>query len=94
MDLFKELQKKSGTKQKTIILPESYDERVISAVKEILKNKLAKVILIQTNKNIEQFIKPHKSLTIIDINFAKDFLEEHLSLKKMSKPATPDPAVV
>ena len=39
MDLFAKLHKKSGTKLKTVILPESYDERVIEAAKVILKNK-------------------------------------------------------
>ena len=37
MDLFKKLEAKAKKNLKTIILPESYDERVIEASKIILK---------------------------------------------------------
>lgn len=71
---------------KTIILPESNDERVVSAAKIILKNKIAKVILIQSDNSLERRISPHKNLTIIDINFSEDFSEKYFSLRKKTKP--------
>ncbi|MBK8554070.1 MAG: phosphotransacetylase [Ignavibacteria bacterium] len=66
---------------KTIILPESYDKRIIEAAGEILKNKSAKIILIRTEKNLESYNEPDKNLTIIDINFSVDFLKEYHSIK-------------
>ena len=79
---------KSRKKLKTIILPESFDPRVIEAVKIILKKELAKIILISDSsvKNIETFIKPDKNLTIIDIGFASDFVKEYYGIKIKKKP--------
>ncbi len=84
MDLFKELQKNSPKKLKTIIFPESHDERILEAVEIILKKKISKVILIDANNNIEKLIKTHENLTIrnVDFNFNKYFLNEYISLKK------------
>ncbi len=86
MDIFKKLQKKSATKLKTIILPESYDVRVIRAVKEILNKNIAKIILIQSKGDLGKLIKPHKNLNNIDINLSKDILPEYHSLRKKTKP--------
>lgn len=38
-------------KQKTIVLPEGYDERTIDAASEIMKNKLAKEVIILGDEN-------------------------------------------
>ncbi|MEO8211134.1 MAG: phosphate acetyltransferase [bacterium] len=81
MDLYTLLGKSPRRKSKTIIFPESYDERVIQASKEILNRKLAKIILIQSGKNLETLISPHKNLTIIDINFSLKFLNEYHSIR-------------
>lgn len=81
MGIYNQLQKNSVKRKKTIIFPESYDGRIIEAVKLILKRKLAKVILIQTGTNLESMIKPHRDLTIIDNEFRTDFLNEYHSIK-------------
>lgn len=70
---------------KTIIFPESYDDRILAAVKKILKNNIAKVILISKN-NSEPLLKPHKDLTVIDINFASQFLNEYHDRRIQKKP--------
>jgi phosphate acetyltransferase len=80
MDLYKTLNSKAKKKQKTIILPESYDKRVLDAVKFILKNKLAKIILIRAGNKIP--ISEHKYLDIIDIGFAEQFIDEYLHIRK------------
>lgn len=85
MDLYKELEKNSRKKNKTIIFPESYDERVKDAVVKILKKKIANVILIQTNKKLNAELRPHKSLTIIDYKFSVDFLNEYYAIKLKKK---------
>lgn len=80
MDLFKLLVQKAKKNLKTIILPESYDERVIEASKVILKEGLAKLILIDTGKSIK--LVEHKNLNIIDINFSKQFIEEYTNIRQ------------
>ncbi len=90
MDLFNSLIKKAGKKSKTIIFPESYDQRVLNAVKEILKKKTASVILISDpeseGKGLDELIKSDRNLTIIDLKFASDFLNEYHSIRIRKKP--------
>lgn len=76
----------ASKKLKTIILPESYDERVLEASRIILKERIAKVILIGNGKDLEKLIGPHKNLTIIDLGFNVDFVDEHFNLRKLRKP--------
>ena len=83
MDIYKSLSIKAKKKQKTIILPESYDDRVLDAVKYILNHKLAKIILIGTGKRIP--LKENKQLDIIDIGFAEQFINEYLQIRKKKK---------
>lgn len=80
MDLFKILESKARKKQKTIILPESYDKRVIEAAKILLKKRTAKIILIRNKKDIR--ISDQTGLDIVDIDFAKQFGGEYYSLRK------------
>jgi len=80
MELFKKLEIKAKKKFRTIILPESYDPRVIEAAKIILKKKSAKLILIDTGKTIK--IPEDKNLEIIDIGFAKQFAGEYARLRQ------------
>lgn len=80
MDLFKTLEAKAKKKIKTIIFPESYDKRVLDAVKIIIGKKLAKVILIQNGNDIP--LVPSKDIAIIDINFASQFDKEYLEIRK------------
>ena len=84
MDLFKILEFKAKKKFRTIILPESYDPRVIEAAKIILKKGLAKLILIDTGKVIK--LPEHKNLDIIDIGFAKQFAKEYTKLRSKKNP--------
>jgi len=84
MDLFKKLEGKAKKNLRTIILPESYDERVIEASKVILKKGLAKIILIDTGKAIK--LPEHKNLDIIDIHFAKQFASEYYKIRRMKNP--------
>ncbi len=46
IELLKKIRKEAATKGKTIVLPESHDERVLKAAEIILKEKLASVITI------------------------------------------------
>ncbi|HLT24618.1 MAG TPA: phosphate acyltransferase [Ignavibacteria bacterium] len=84
MDLFKELAEKAKQKHKTIIFPESDDPRVIEAVKILTKKKLAKVILIDNGfSNID--LKDSDYLTVIDISFSAQFINEYLKIKQKKK---------
>ena len=51
MDIFKILSTKAKKNKRTIIFPESYEPRVIEAVKIALKEKLCKVILIGNDQD-------------------------------------------
>jgi len=85
LDLFKKLGKKAKKNLRTIILPESHDERVIKAARVILRKRLAKIILISTGKPIK--ISNDKNLDIIDINFSKQFVNEYFELRNNKKPS-------
>ena len=45
-DLINDLQKRASAKKKTIILPESNDDRVLSAAAELTRKKIARIILV------------------------------------------------
>lgn len=74
MDIFRKLEAAAKRKMKTIILPESYDPRIVEAAKIILKKKLAKLILIDTGKRIK--LPENDNLDIVDIEFSVQFAEE------------------
>ena len=84
MDLFKILKSKAKRNIKTIILPESYDKRVLDAAKIILNKKLAKLILIQRGSPIP--LKPSKGLAIIDIGFSQQFVKQYYDIRKKKAP--------
>ena len=90
MDLYKALEKNAVKKLRSIILPESYDPRVIEAAKIILKKGIGKVILISLKDkpflNSGSLADPHRNLTIIDIGFAADLLKEYHAIKTRKKP--------
>ena len=79
MDIFRKLEAAAKRKKKNIILPESYDPRVIEAAKVILKKKLANLILIDTGKSIK--LPENDDLDIIDIEFSVQFAEEYKKLR-------------
>jgi phosphate acetyltransferase len=64
---------------KTIVLPESYDKRVVKAARIIVKRKIAKVILIRTNRPLP--IQDNENLDIIDIGFSLQFKDDYKKLK-------------
>lgn len=84
MNLFKSLEQKAKRNLKTIILPESYDNRVLGASRVILKRGLAKLILIDVGKAIK--LPEHKNLDIIDIHFAKQFAMDYYKLRSKKNP--------
>lgn len=84
MDLFKSLEQKAKKKLRTIILPESYDDRVLEASRYILNKELAKLVLIDTGKPIK--LPEHKNLDIIDIHFAKQFTMDYYKLRSKKNP--------
>lgn len=86
MDLYKELLKKSKSKKKTIIFPESNDERVLTAVKKILKTGFAKVILIETGQDLLKKIPDNKDLLVMDNKFGTQFIKEYHKIKSFKKP--------
>ncbi len=84
MNLFKKLEQKAKKNLRTVILPESYDPRVIEACKVILKKGLGKIILIDTGKSIK--LPEHKNLDIIDIHFAKQFTPDYYRIRSRKNP--------
>ena len=88
MNLFKKLEVKAKKRRKTIILPESYDKRVLKAVNEIIKKRLANIILIQTGTKTGSCIKINSSkhLAIIDSEFSAQYAEEYAEIKKRKNP--------
>lgn len=88
MDLFRKLEVHAKKRLRTIILPESYDPRVIQAVKIILKKGFAKIILIDTGKVIK--LPEHKDLDIIDIGFREQFIREYTKLRQKKDPQYSD----
>ena len=87
MDLFKTLEAKAKKKKKTIIFPESAEPRVQDAVKTILKKKLAKVILID-DRISKVKLPSSKDLTVLDLNFSGQFIEEYIEIKKKKRDIT------
>lgn len=86
MKILRLTEKKSSEDLKTIIFPESEEERVLKAVDIILKKKIAKVILIQKKKRPDIKIKPNTNLIIIDEDFSFQFLEIYHKIKLAKKP--------
>ncbi|MBX7045201.1 MAG: phosphate acetyltransferase [Ignavibacteria bacterium] len=83
MNLYKQLEQNAKKNNRTIIFPESYDARVLDAVKYILQKKIAKVILIRTDEKIR--IDDHNDLDIIDIDFYKQYLQGYYGSRKLKQ---------
>jgi phosphate acetyltransferase len=75
---FDKLGIKARRRRKTIILPESYDRRVIESVRMILSEGLASIILISIGKKLP--LEDSKNLTIIDLNFSSQFASQYRDL--------------
>jgi len=87
MELFRKLETEIKKHPKRVILPESYDPRVIDAAKFILKSKSARIILISTGKHVK--IPENKNLDIIDIKFSNQFISEYTAIKRKKDPDFP-----
>lgn len=53
MDFIKNIRERAKASQKTIVLPEGSDERVISAAEIIAREKIAKVVVLAEKENLE-----------------------------------------
>jgi phosphate acetyltransferase len=77
MDILKDIRQQAKSRLRTVILPEATERRVLAAVKVVLKEKLAKLILLGEEKDILESLKkeniPLDQLTIIDIKKDKGF---------------------
>jgi phosphate acetyltransferase len=87
MNLYKILETRAKKNKKTIILPESYDERVLEAAEIILKKNLAGLILIQSSERIH--LKESKNLAIVDVSFAAQFSTQYLALRRKKHKSFP-----
>jgi phosphotransacetylase len=83
MNLYSKLNKIIKKNHKIIILPESYDDRVLKAARIILKENLCKVVLIKKNNRIQ--LKKNKNLKIIDINSEHNYTRDYLSIRRKKK---------
>ena len=80
MDIFKRLEDRTRLNKKTIILPESYDDRVIEAAREVIRKKIANIILIKTGRGLP--FADSNYLTIIDNNFSAQFVHQYFTIRK------------
>jgi phosphate acetyltransferase len=86
-DILGQLEEKAVRNRKTIIFPESNDPRVIEAAHIILKRKLANVLLLQKENELEDKFKARKDLAIIDTGFGVQYAGELLKIRKKKLPA-------
>src|ERR1043166_1788149 len=84
MDIYKKLEQQARNKQRTIVFPESYDERVIDAVNRIAKKNYCKIILINTGKSLQ--INDSENITILDNTFSSQFEKDYYNLRKIKIP--------
>ena len=67
MDFIDKIKERAKKNIKTIVLPESMDERVLNAALEIVKEGIAKIIIIGNKNEIEKSInKKFENITFID----------------------------
>lgn len=87
MDFIKSLQEKAKKLQKTIILPESEDPRVLKAAEFLAENEICKPILISSKDNSSAF---SKNIDVINPNSSHLSIEfsEYLYERRKSKGLT------
>jgi len=73
-------------KPKTIILPESDDERVINAAEYISKEKTSKVLLISGLSKTNYKLRENKYLKYIDIKYSKEYSEQYKKILLRKNP--------
>ena len=88
MDIMEKIREKAKANPKTIVLPEGEEERTIQAAAAILKEELARLILLGNPGNIDQTaaklnadITGAKILDPQSSKFAKDFSQEYYKLR-------------
>ncbi|MBX7042541.1 MAG: phosphotransacetylase [Ignavibacteria bacterium] len=86
-DILGKLEEKAVKKRRTIILPESDDIRVIDAVHIILRRRIANVILLQKQNELENRFKARKDLTIIDTGFGVQYANDILRIRRSKDPS-------
>ncbi|MCD6459893.1 phosphate acetyltransferase [bacterium] len=89
MSIIDEIRSKAKSLNKTIVLPESEDSRILEAVQELIKEKIVKVILIGETDKIQQDAKENKininGAEIISVNderYKDAFAEKYYELRK------------
>ena len=85
-NIFQQLEDSGSKRNRVIIFPESDDERIIEAVRLMLKRKIARVILLQKANELEERFSARKDLTIIDAGFGIQYAEELLKIRKKKYP--------
>jgi phosphate acetyltransferase len=86
LSILDDIRRKAASRQKTIVLPESEDQRTLDALPYILDNKIARIILIG-REDVRKKIKARNldALTVIDPLTYKDteaIASEHYELRK------------
>lgn len=89
MSFLEDLKKRVEVNPKTIILPESNDDRILRAVDILLKNKLAKIILLGSKQLIQSRANnlglDLSSVNIVDPEFdvfTQDYVNTYFNLRK------------
>ncbi len=85
MSLMNEIKEKVKQNKKTIILPESMDERVLLAAEKLLEEDIVNIILIGDEKEIIQKHPKLKEVKIINPNdseLLEDFINKLVELRK------------
>jgi len=98
MPLVKKIKEKARTHLKTIVLPESYDERMLFAAQNIVEQGLAKVVLLGNPEALQATAK-EKGIHLADVQIIEPstsprlahYVEKLVELRK-SKGLTPEQA--
>ena len=98
MSIIDEIRSKAQSIYKTIILPESEDPRVLEAAQELIKEKIAKVILIGEKDDVIANAKSKgvsidgaEIISVNDSRYKDDFAAKYYELRK-AKGMTPENA--
>lgn len=89
MGIIEEIRSKAKSLYKTIILPESDDPRVLEATQELVKEKIAKVILIGEKDDVTQkaqaagvSVDGAEIMSVNDPRYKDDFAANYFELRK------------
>ena len=85
MNFLDKIRVKAREKQKTIVLPEGEDERVRQAAKEIVKQKIGKVILLGTPSKLSISGSDIEVIDHVSSERKRDFTKTYYELRKDKK---------